>query len=63
MTLVLNDENVAQLVTMSDCVEVLEQAFRDLGEGTAFCAPRRDSFMVGSRPDGYYSYKTIEGGL
>ena len=63
MTLILNDDDVASVLTMKDCISALEDAFRDMGEGSVVNAPRRDSFMVGSRPDAYYSFKTIEGGL
>ncbi len=63
MTLVLNDNDVAQVLNMRDCIAALEDAFRELGLGGAVNAARRDSFMVSSRPDAYYSFKTIEGGL
>ena len=63
MTLLLNDQDVAQVLPMKDCIAALDGAFRDLASGAAVNAPRRDSFMVSSRPDGYYSFKTIEGGL
>jgi len=63
MTLVFNDEDVTPMLPMSDCIAVLEDAFRELGRGGTVNAPRRDSFMVSSRPDAYYSFKTIEGGL
>src|SRR5680860_903253 len=63
MTLVLNDEDVVQLVSMPSCIDALEEAFRDIALGTAVYAPRRDSFMLGGRGDAYYSFKTIEGGL
>ncbi len=63
MTLVLNDDDVMKLLPMSDCISVLEEAFTDLGRGTTVNAPRRDSFLATSRRDGYYSFKSIEGGL
>jgi ornithine cyclodeaminase/alanine dehydrogenase-like protein (mu-crystallin family) len=63
MTLVFNDEAVAQVLNMGECIDVLEDAFRELGIGSVVNAPRRDSFMASSRPDAYYSFKTIEGGL
>ena len=63
MTLVLNDQDVASVLNMKDCITVLETAFRDLGLGRAVNAPRRDSFMTSSRPNAHYSFKTIEGGL
>ena len=54
MTLVLNDEDVAQVLNMRDCIAALEDAFRVMGLGGAVNAPRRDSFMVRSPPDAYY---------
>ncbi|MGH2406401.1 MAG: ornithine cyclodeaminase family protein, partial [bacterium] len=63
MTLILNDDDVGRLVTMRDCIDVIEEAYRDLGRGQAVCAPRRDTFMSASRPGAYYAFKTIEGGL
>lgn len=63
MTLVLNDDDVARLVTMAECIDVVEAAYRDLGLGLAVNAPRRDSFLSSSHPGAYYSFKTIEGGL
>src|SRR3990170_7819322 len=63
MTLVLNDDDVMKLLPMEDCITVLEEAFTDLGRGTTVNAPRRDSFLATSRRDGYYSFKSIEGGL
>src|SRR3990172_12660182 len=63
MTLVLNDDDVMKLLPMTDCISALEEAFTDLGRGTTVNAPRRDSFLATSRRDGYYSFKSIEGGL
>ena len=63
MTLVLNDDDVARVLTMRDCIAALEDAFREMGLGGVMNAPRRDSFMLASRPDAYYSFKTMEGGL
>ena len=63
MTLVLNDEDVAKVLTMEDTINVLEKAFHELGLKGAVNAPRRDCFMALSNPDAHYSFKTIEGGL
>lgn len=63
MPLVLNDDDVNCLLPMADCVDAIEQAYRDLSLGTAVNAPRRDTFLACSDPAGYYSFKTIEGGL
>jgi alanine dehydrogenase len=62
VTLVLSDEDVAGVLTMADCLSVLEEAYKDIGLGRAVNAPRRDSFLLSPGRDGYYSFKTMEGG-
>jgi alanine dehydrogenase len=61
MTLVLNDQDVNQVLEMEDCIQALEAAYTDMGKGLAANAPRRDTFVA--EKDGYYSFKTIEGGI
>jgi len=63
MTLVLNDEDVGRLLAMDACIAAIEEAYRDLGLGTAVNAPRRDTYLTPSHSRDYYSFKTIEGGL
>ncbi len=63
MTLILNDGDVASVLSMKDCISALEDAFRDMGQGTVVNAHRRDSFMTSHHPHAHYSFKTIEGGL
>ncbi len=63
MTLILNDEDVGRALTMDACIEVLEEAYKELGAGTAISPGRRDCFLASSRPDTYYSFKCIDGGL
>lgn len=63
MTLVLSDEDVAQVLTMPAAIAAVEDAYTDLARGAAVNTPRRDTFLPASNPQGYYSFKTIEGGL
>jgi alanine dehydrogenase len=62
VTLLLSDKDVAGVLTMADCISVLEEAYKDIGVGTAVNAPRRDSFLMTSGSDSYFSFKTMEGG-
>lgn len=62
MTLLLNDSDVIKILSMRDCMSALEEAYKDIGLGRAVNAPRRDSFMLSSIPDAYFSFKTMEGG-
>jgi len=61
MTLLISDSDVTRLLAMGDCMSALEDAYRDIGSGRAVNAPRRDSFMMSSVPDAYFSFKTMEG--
>ncbi|MDG6901463.1 MAG: ornithine cyclodeaminase family protein [Nitrososphaerota archaeon] len=62
MTLLISDSDVTRLLAMGDCMSALEDAYRDIGNGRAVNAPRRDSFMMSSVPEAYFSFKTMEGG-
>ena len=62
MTLLLTDDDVTNLLTMSDCMKELEAVYTDMGLGKTFNAPRRDSFLMSLRNDAYFSFKTMEGG-
>ena len=59
--LVLSNEDIEQIVTMPDCITVLEQLFRDMGEGTALLVPRVDNIAPCRHPDAYYAFKHMGG--
>lgn len=63
MTLILNDDDVEKSLTMSGCIDSLETAFKEMGEGKAVNVPRRESYLSSSVEDGYYVFKTMEGGV
>jgi ornithine cyclodeaminase/alanine dehydrogenase-like protein (mu-crystallin family) len=42
MPLFLNNDDIAQLITMKDTMEALEVLYREMGEGVAITAPRSD---------------------
>lgn len=48
--LLISDEAVQESLSVGDCVDAMETAFRDLDEGTAFDSPRERLF-VGERND------------
>lgn len=63
MVLILNDEDVNSLLSMEECVNALEDAYKELGLGRAANAPRRETFVPTSDPESYYVFKTMEGAL
>ena len=61
MTLVLSNEDVTRLLTMPDCIDALEQAYRGLHAGSAVTRRRSDCITPTTRPDAVYGFKTMDG--
>ena len=60
--LFLNNDEVAQVLTMKDTIDALEQAYRDLAAGRAVCRPRVDIRIPTHDPSKTYQWGTMEGG-
>ncbi|MGH7768147.1 MAG: ornithine cyclodeaminase family protein, partial [Candidatus Binatia bacterium] len=61
MVLVLKNEQIDGLVPMNEVIEVIEQAFRELGEGVAMTAPRARLRVPWKEPGGQYYFNNIMG--
>ena len=62
MTLILNNQNVRDLLTMNDVIEVLEFAYRELAEGRGALRRRSDTIVSSdTAPDAIYSLKSMDG--
>jgi alanine dehydrogenase len=59
--LIINNDDVAALLTMADCIRVQEEAFKQLPTGGAMHRPRIDMYMPCDRPDGYFRWGSMEG--
>ncbi|MEE8439896.1 MAG: hypothetical protein V3S07_09925 [Micropepsaceae bacterium] len=59
--LIINNEQVAKLLTMGDCIRVQEDAFKKIPTGGAIHRPRIDMYMPCDTPGGYYRWSTMEG--
>lgn len=59
--LIINNELVSRLLTMSDCIEAQEKAFAKLPSGEAIHRPRIDMYVPCERDDGYFRWGTMEG--
>lgn len=61
MTLLLSNDDVDRLLSMRECIDALETAYRELaaGRGTDRC--RSDSFVPGPREGSLYSLKSMDG--
>ena len=60
--LILSNEDIEKILPVGACLEVLEEAYRDLGNGMAATVPRYDVFSP-TNPNEFYEYKTMSGVL
>ena len=58
---VLSNEDVDQLLTMPECIEVLEEMYRDCANGQTLHVARIDSLCPSSEPGAYYAFKQMGG--
>ena len=61
MTLILSNDDVEKLLTMRECIEVMEEAYVELAEGRGVSRTRSDCFTPTARPDALYSLKSMDG--
>jgi ornithine cyclodeaminase/alanine dehydrogenase-like protein (mu-crystallin family) len=61
MTLILSNDDVTAVLTMPECIEVLEDAYRELAAGRGATRTRSDVFAATSREDALYSLKSMDG--
>lgn len=62
MTLFINNEVVAQVLTMDDTIAALEESYRNIATGEAVCRPRIDIRIPTSDPSRRYQFGSMEGG-
>ncbi len=61
MTLILSNQDVEQLLTMRECIEVLEDVYVELSEGRGVNRRRSDCLVPSGRRDALYSLKSMDG--
>jgi alanine dehydrogenase len=59
--LFIHNDVVAKVLTMKDCIDAQEHAFRQIPSGGAIHRPRLDMYVPCERTDGYYRWGTMEG--
>src|SRR5918992_917312 len=62
MTLILNNDDVKQVLTMEITMSALDQAYRELSRHEAVCRPRIDVQIPTPDPKKIYQWGTMEGG-
>ena len=61
MTLILSNDDVEKLLTMPECIDLMEEAYIELAEGRGISRTRSDCFAPTTRPDALYSLKSMDG--
>ena len=61
MTLILSNDDVAKLLTVSECIDALEEAYVELAEGRGVSRTRSDCLTPTKRPDALYGLKSMDG--
>ncbi len=59
--LMINNDVVAQILSMRECIDAQEAAFAGLLQGKSIFRPRIDTYVPCDREDGYYRFGTVEG--
>lgn len=60
--LVLSNDDVENILTIQECMAVLEEMYEDLGHEKALFMPRVDNLLPCSREGAYYGFKHMGGG-
>ncbi|MDE3101443.1 MAG: ornithine cyclodeaminase family protein [Chloroflexota bacterium] len=61
MTLLLSNGDVDRLLSMRECIDALDLAYRDLATGRGTDRRRSDSFVAGPSEGSLYSLKSMDG--
>src|SRR4051794_20540228 len=61
MTLILSNDDVDKLLTMRECIDVLEDAYVELAEGRGVNRMRSDCITPTANPDAIYGLKSMDG--
>ncbi|HEY7296795.1 MAG TPA: ornithine cyclodeaminase family protein [Xanthobacteraceae bacterium] len=61
MTLILSNSDIEKLLTMSECISVLEEAYVELAEGRGVSRTRSDCITPTNNPNAIYGLKSMDG--
>ncbi len=63
MTLILNNEEIQKVLSVKDCLEVMEETYRELANGQAVNCPVSQTYLPHSMAQTSYSFKSVNGGV
>lgn len=59
--LILSNEEIEELVSMPECIAVLEEMYKDLADGKTLSMPRTDNIAPTQLDNAYYAFKHMGG--
>src|SRR3989338_6325502 len=63
MTLILNNDEIQQALNVKDCLDVMEESYRELAPTQAVTRPTSHSYLPHTLPQATYSFKSVDGGV
>src|SRR5204863_6724864 len=63
MTLILNIDDIQRALDVKQCLEVMEESYREQAASRAVNRPTSHSYLPHSLPQSTYSFKSVDGGV
>ena len=63
MTLILTNEDVQKALSIKQCLDVMEESYREQAASWAVNRPTCHSYLPHSLPNSTYSFKSVDGGI
>jgi len=63
MTLILSNDDVRKALSVKECLEVMEDSYREQAASRAVNRPTCHSYLPHSLPNSTYSFKSVDGGI
>ncbi len=63
MTLILSNDQIQASLGIEDCLDVMEESYRELAASRAVNRPTCHSYLPHSKPQTTYSFKSVDGGV
>src|SRR4026208_2159120 len=63
MTLILTNEDVQKALSIKQCLDVMEDSYREQATSRAVNRPTCHSYLPHSLPNSTYSFKSVDGGI
>ena len=63
MTLILSNDDIQEALNVTECLDVMEDSYREQANSRAVNRPTCHSYLPHSLPNSTYSFKSVDGGV